>query len=177
MQHRPWRKTGYQITTLIAVALLLLILFVSAGYFFALDQPALNPGREPLEAAFARNLDLWNSRRPVAFDYVVERDCVCAADYRRPYLARENRQSRAAAYTSPLADVDDTASTAPPEPVWLDGLFELIADAIRNAAAVTVAYDPAFGFPTRVDVDWSGQTADDDQRFRVRDFRVIEYRE
>lgn len=177
MQHRPWRKTGYQITTLIAVALLLLILFVSAGYFFALDQPAVRPDREPLAAEFDRNLDLWNSRRPVAFEYVIERECFCAADYRRPYLARENRELRDAVYSSPLTGADDMGSTTPPEPVWLDELFDLIADAIGNAAAITVAYDPAFGFPTRVDVDWSEQAADEEQRFRIRDFRVIEYRE
>lgn len=177
MQHRPWRKTGYQITTLIAVALLLLILFVTAGYFFALDQPAVEPGREPLTAAFDSNRDLWNSRRPIAFEYVVERECFCDDDYRRPYLAREKDDLRVAVYASPLVDADEPAATMPPEPVWLDDLFGLIEDAIRNAAAVSVTYDPAFGFPTRVDIDWSQQAADEEQRFRVRDFRVIEYRE
>lgn len=177
MRHRPWRKTGYQMTTLIAVALLLLILFVSGGYFFALDQPGIQSGREPLAAAFEQNLDLWKSRRPVAFEYVVERECFCVRDYRRPYLAREQRGLRVAVYASPLAGVDDTPSATPPEPVWVDDLFGLIEDAIRNADAVSVVYDPAFGFPTRVDIDWSQQAADEEQRFLVRDFQVVEYRE
>lgn len=177
MQHRPWRKTGYQITTLIAAALLLLILFITAGYFFMLQAPAVKPDREPLRLAYDRNLALWESRRPVAFEYVVARDCFCVPDYRRPYLARESGDRRLAVYASPLAPQNDATATEPPGVVWLDDLFALIGEAIGSADAITVIYDPGFGFPTSVSIDWSYEVADEEQRFTVRDFQVIEYRE
>lgn len=177
MKHRPWRKTGYQITTLIAAAVLLLILFVTGGYFFTLDPRADAVDRELLRSRFESNRALWQSRRPAAFDYVVERECFCNAEFQRPYLVREKDDRRTAVYASPLAGADDRPAAAPPEPFWLDDIFVLIEDAIRNADGITVIYDPAFGFPTSVTIDWSVQTTNDEQHYQVRDFQVSVYRE
>jgi hypothetical protein len=177
MQHRPWRRTGFQATTLIAVALLLLILFVTAGYFFTLATPGTMPVRDGLQSAFERNAELWDGRRPDAFEYVVERSCFCAPDYRQPYRVRESGSERSARYASPLAPDAREYRGSPPEPVWIEDLFSLVERAIAEADTVEVGYDPAWGFPTSISIDWSQQAADEEQRFSVRDFRVLEYRD
>ena len=38
MKHRPWKRTGYQLTAHLAVVLVLLILFIVAGFFFFLPE-------------------------------------------------------------------------------------------------------------------------------------------
>lgn len=177
MQHRPWRRTPFQVTTLIAVALLLMILFVLVGYFFTITGPGADPARQSQQAEFQTNLELWRSRRPIAFEYIVERSCYCAPDYRRPYRVRERDDGRAAIYASPLEPGSQTVDGDPPEPVWLEDLFVLVGRALTEADEVRVSYDPAFGFPTNISIDWSQQQADEEQYFVVRDFDVIEYRD
>jgi hypothetical protein len=176
MQHRPWRNSPYQLTTLIAVALLLLILFVSGGYFLMLPDSATIDRRDTLLSSFNNNLAYWESRRPIEFEYIVERACFCAPDYIRPYRVRERSEYRDTSFVV-LIDIEPTDIGSPPEPVTIDGLFALLADAITAADEVSVIYDPAFGFPTSVTIDWSTGQADEEQRFLVRDFQVIEYGE
>lgn len=177
MQHRPWRKTGFQATTLIAVALLLLILFTLTGYFFTLHSPGGNAAHAAELEAYERNFALWRSRRPAAFEYVVTRDCFCVAEYRQPYRVREDEAGRRASYASPLAPEARQYRGTPPEPIWLEDIFVLVRRAIDEADALSVSYDPGFGFPTSVTIDWSERAADEEQRLAVRDFRVIEYRQ
>lgn len=176
MQHRPWRGSPYQTTTLIAVALLLLILFASAGYVLMLPDSGGNAARSASSASLESNLALWQSRRPNAFEYVVERSCFCAPDYTRPYRVRERAGQRDTTYASPLSTRDVVDTGPPPEPVGIDELFALLAEAIPQADEVSAVYDPAFGFPTRITIDWSYAMADEEQRFSIRDFEVIEYR-
>ncbi|MDX1498860.1 MAG: DUF6174 domain-containing protein [Woeseiaceae bacterium] len=175
MQHRPWKKTGYQATTLIAVALLLLILFVSAGFLLVLEKPAASAGRGALEAEFERQAEFWAARRPRAFRYVVERSCFCAPDYRQPYVVREEGDVHSVAFASPLAPESREYRGTPPEPELIGNLFDLVRRALAEADAVDVSYDPAFGFPASITIDWSYDLADEEQYFSVRDFEVIEY--
>ncbi len=161
--------------TLITVALSLLILFVTGGYFFVLNRPEPDTAQSPSEAAFDSNLALWQSRRPEAFEYIVERDCFCLPEYRQPYLVRVIGNRRSVAYASPLEQDSRLYQGEPPQPVYLDDLFTLAARALRDADDFDIVYDPAFGFPTRLVVDWSLRQADEEQRFTVRDFQAIEY--
>ena len=174
MQHRPWKKTGYQATTLIAVALLLLILFVSAGFLLVLEPPA-TAGRGALDAEFERHAELWLSRRPQAFRYVVERSCFCAPEYRQPYLVHEEGDDRTVTFASPLAPESRENRGTPPEPELIGDLFTLVRRALAEADTVDVTYDSAFGYPSSVTIDWSYEIADEEQYFSVRDFEVIEY--
>lgn len=177
MQHRPWKKTGYQATTLLAVVLLLLILFVSAGFLLVLEKPAATAGRGALEAEFERHAELWASRRPRAFRYVVERSCFCAPEYRQPYRVHEEGDIRDVSFASPLAPESREYRGRPPDPELIGDLFRLVRRALAEADAVEVSYDPGFGFPSSVTIDWSFELADEEQYFSVRDFEVFEYRD
>ena len=58
MKHRSWRNTGFQPTSLIAGVLLLLIVFVSVGYFFFLAEPRLSAEQQAELAGHACGLGL-----------------------------------------------------------------------------------------------------------------------
>lgn len=175
MKHRSPRKTGYQLTNFIAVLLLLFIVFVSVGYFFMISQPESNPERAELRHELERNLALWEARRPAAFSYRVARHCFCTADYRRPYRVADGDREARFAYASPLDDGPAGVDGAPPEPLRIADLFSMIDEAIEDAESIDVRFDPAFGFPTRIELDRS-QATDDELGIDIYDFEVTEYR-
>lgn len=175
MKHRPARKTGYQLTNFIAVLLLLFIVFVSVGYFFMISTPETHPQRTELRAELDRNLELWEARRPAAFSYRVARQCFCTADYRRPYRVADDESGPQFAYASPLDGGPAGVDGAPPEPLRIADLFRIIGDGIEDAESIDVSFDPAFGFPTRVELDRS-PAVDDELRIEVYDFEVTAYR-
>lgn len=174
MKHRPAKKGVPQITTFMAVLLLLFIVFVSVGYFFTIPEPGADPRRAAMRGQLDRSRSLWDARRPAAFRYDVARHCFCTAEYRRPYSVTESAGSPVFAFASPLAPGGDPNDGAPPEPLGIAGLFGLIDDSLSSAAAVDVAFDPGYGFPTRIVLDRT-DAADDELRIEVYDFEVIEY--
>jgi hypothetical protein len=55
----------------------------------------------------------------------------------------------------------------------IDELFDIIEDARRrDAASLAVDYDPTYGFPTRVSIDYHREMADDEIVYRASDFVI-----
>jgi hypothetical protein len=150
----------YQLTTFLALVLLLLILFISAAYFFLIPAPEKPSGQGDLLAELATNRSTWESERPASYRYVVDRDCYCGPAYVEAYVATEQRGSRSAAFTIEIETATGEFISAPPGPVWIDDLFDLIEQSIRDEKAVDVEYHEDLGFPVSI----------------VRDFEVLEYR-
>ena len=67
----------YQLTTFLALVLLLLILFISAAYFFMIPAPEGAAEQGDLLAEVAAKRSTWESAQPASFRYVVDRDCYC----------------------------------------------------------------------------------------------------
>jgi hypothetical protein len=57
-------------------------------------------------------------------------------------------------------------------PVTIDDLFDLLEDAIDHADFVDVDYDPVFGAPIRIEIDYLRQAVDDELSFLVSDLRL-----
>lgn len=124
MKHRSGRKTGFQPTFLIAGVLLLLILFVSAGYFFFLHQAGLSQDQESALTELHERRAEWEDERPPAFHYEVERP---ADD------------------TSPFTVVEDLDQ--PDNRALIDEFFVRIEKAMLAGEPVSVSYDARFGYP------------------------------
>lgn len=125
MKHRSERTTNTQIVPLIAGALSLLILFVSAAYFFFLYQPGMSPEQAAALTELYERRAEWQAERPPAFQYEVIR----AADSNQPFTVIE--------------DLDDD-STRP----WLDEFFADLEAAMVAGERVSVSYDARFGYPS-----------------------------
>ena len=67
----------YQLTTFLALVLLLLILFISAAYFFYIPAPGEAAGKRDLLAELNDQRSAWSARRPAAYRDVVDRECYC----------------------------------------------------------------------------------------------------
>lgn len=148
MKHRSERKTGYQPTSLIAAVVLLMILFVCIGYFFFLYQPGLSPDQQAALVELRDRQAEWETERPPAFRYEVERQCDCPLEYIQPFTVIES-----------LDDVDNHA--------WIDGFFVLIENTMLAGEPVSVSYDARFGYPNDF-------TIGSEDTF-IRDFEVLQY--
>ena len=166
----------YQITTFLAVVMLLLILFISAAYFFMIPAPDQDPAEKDLMAELATNRSTWTSAQPASFRYVVDRDCYCDPAYVEPYVATEDRGRRSAAFVIEIESSAGEFISMPPEPVWIDDLFDLIEESVRDGDHVVARYDKARGFPVSILVHPDPPPPDSVYRVEVRDFEVIEYR-
>jgi hypothetical protein len=148
MKHRTWRKSGFQSTSLIAGALLLLVVFVSVAYFFLLADSGPSPRQQEMLAQLQERRDEWVSKRPPAFRYEIERECDCPLSYVEPFTVVEY-----------LDDPDNQA--------WIDQYFERLAAAILGGSDVAIGYDPRFSFPNDFHIA--------EEQTYIRDFEVLEY--
>lgn len=166
----------YQLTTFLALVLLLLILFVSAAYFFYIPAPGEASGERDMLAELRDQRSAWHARRPAAFRYVVDRDCDCERAYVEPYVATEGSGGRTAAFTIEIETESGEFIAVPPDPAWIDDLFELVEQSLREQKHVDVAYDKEFGFPGSVLVEPAPRSPASVYRVTVRDFETLEYR-
>jgi hypothetical protein len=166
----------YQITTFLALVLLLLILFVSAAYFFVIPSPDTAHEQEDALGVLAQNRAGWESGRPASFRYVVDRDCNCGPEYAEPYIAAEQGSSRTAFFSIEVESASGEFLSSPPDPVWIAELFDLIARSLRDDKVVEVEYDKELGFPVSIVVHPGPAPPDSMYRVEVRDFETLEYR-
>ena len=164
------QKPGFQTATLLAGVIMLMIIFVSAGYILTL--PGTDPvaERDPLLLELDEQRSLWQRRRPDAFEYVVDRSCQCSAEFNAPYrVSVDNTGTRF------RFDADYGASVAverPPEAADIDQLFNLVEAAVVSGRSVQVFYDSDYGFPAIARIGADGYQNDEEFTFDVRDFRV-----
>ena len=166
----------YQLTTFLALVLLLLILFISAAYFFMIPAPGVAPGYGDAEAELGVRRSTWESRRPASFRYVVDRDCNCDPAFVEPYVATEERGSKSAAFLIEIESDNGEFVSRPTDPVWIDDLFGLIEQSFRDGMVVDVDYHKDLGFPVSILVRPDPAPPDSQYRIEVRDFEIIEYR-
>ena len=126
----------------------------------------------PLDEAQARLNDarrMWRSQSVSAYSYVYARSCFCAPDAREPVriIVRSQR-------VQSVVTVSTGASRSPAEFRTIDGLFDMIQDAIDDGVASVVAeYDPRLGFPRTVYIDVDARLADEEVAFEARDLVPI----
>jgi hypothetical protein len=166
----------YQLTTFLALVLLLLILFISAAYFFFIPAPDKSSDDGDRLVVLAQRRATWEAERPASFRYVVDRDCYCERTYVEPYVAIEEHGSRSAAFTIEIESPAGDFIAVPPGPVWIDDLFDLIEQSVREEKSVDVAYHKDLGFPVSIVVHPQPAPPDSVYRVEVRDFEILEYR-
>jgi hypothetical protein len=175
MQKRSWRKGVYQSTTLVAVALLLLILFVSVGYFFLIPQTEQSQANTAMLRRMQLNKAKWENNKPLSFRYVVRRSCYCEAEAVTPYVATEERGVKTAVFRIEVESASGEFLSSPPNPVWIADIYAELADAIASAEAplIEVSYDGKLGYPATVNIRYP--MPDAYVRYDIQDFELIEH--
>jgi hypothetical protein len=166
----------YQITTFLAVVLLLLILFVSTAYFFVIPTPDKVRAQEDALGILAENRTAWESSQPASFRYVVDRDCNCDPEYVEPYVATEDGSTRAANFNVEVESASGEFLSSPPDPVWIGDLFDLIERSLSDDRVVDVKYDKDLVYPESLVVHPEQPSPGSVYRIDVRDFETLAYR-
>ena len=165
MSRRDRPRGTFQPTTLIAGALLLLILFVSAGYFFWLIPGGASDDVDPVDRHEAR----WTDSKPLAYRYVVRRSCDCPRDVLEPYVVTVSNGRTSFAFPIPVESMDGGFIDVPPAPESIADIFAAIRGAAADRADVSAGYDRQLGFPVAVTIRDGGNT----RGWEIRDFEVL----
>ena len=166
-------KPGFQVATLLAGVVLLMIVFVSAGYFFTIFDTAPQDTPNPRLAEVTEREAQWLQQRPARYRYTVDRDCYCEPAFREPYTVTVDGELRSLGYSSSFENPNMDPVLNPPEPVEVIDLFQLLYNVAEHADALSVSYHSEFGYPEIIRIDWRESQADDEQYFTIRDFRVL----
>lgn len=130
------------------------LLLMTAAGLAACSQPNDDHG---LATARAR----WASRAPDGYRFDWKRGCDCPAEVYRPIeITVASGQIAAAVYSddrNPVAEqFRSTLRT-------VDGVFDDVQKAIdQHAAEIDLTFDPSYGYPTSVFIDYSHQIADEE---------------
>ena len=111
----------------------------------------------------------WEHTRPAAYTYTVALYCFCPQEGSGPVIV-----SVRDGVVESRTYVDNGAAVAPTDAgnfPTVDGLFEVIEDARQRADAIDVTYDPAFGFPAVISIDYIRTSADDEITYRATSFQ------
>ena len=164
---KKYRPEGrYQVTSHVAVILLVMILFVSVGYYLYLAKPDEQAERLELMAEYEAAAARWAARQPAHFRYALDRTCDCPDEDGRAYVVTVSDGQRSAEFPIPVESVDGELITAPPRPLWIDDIFGIIERALRSGAVIDVRYNRALGYPESVVIG-------PDEQYEIRDFERV----
>lgn len=136
-------------------------LFLLAG--LACEAPTAPGERDSLEAARTR----WRALGSQSYTYEVNRSCFCLLGGRLMSVTVQAGQVTAAEFQDSGAGVETALLSYVPT---IADLFDMIEDALnRNASYFAVTYDPGYGYPTRIEIDYSSSAVDDEVAISARD--------
>ncbi len=123
---------------------------------------------DDLRSEIERSRLLWSTVEPDSYEYVLERICFCGEEARGPVRVRvENGSIDELRYTMPDLPVDSSLWSLFPD---VDGLFDLLENALdRDAAQIDAIFDPDWGIPVDLFIDYSREIADEEVGFVVRE--------
>src|SRR5690349_9005378 len=107
------------------------------------------------------NWDRFQSVAPLSYSYVVRVNCECPTDITRPVIVWVDRGSIEYLY------YEDDGSSVPlsyaSSFLSAEQLFDAIQDGIdRRADVIEVDYDPTYGYPTSVYIDYDRNRVDEE---------------
>jgi hypothetical protein len=117
---------------------------------------------------FQQQRSQWERQGLSNYAYTLNVACFC------PYLGPVRVDVRAdSVYRAML--VDTGLEIADPDSFnikTIDGLFEVLERALKEADEVEVDYDAQYGFPTLISIDYYKDAVDDEISYRATDLQV-----
>lgn len=128
----------------------------------ACEAPTAPGERDDLASARAR----WTASGADSYTYDVNRSCFCVLGGKSVTVTVQNGGVVSASLAESGSQVDNALLTYVPT---VPDLFDLIEDALsRNPAFFSATYDPTYGYPTRIEVDYSANAVDDETAISTR---------
>ncbi|GIV59918.1 MAG: hypothetical protein KatS3mg043_1007 [Rhodothermaceae bacterium] len=146
--------------------LLLGTLFLTGGCAFLEARDETLPEGIPLRLEEARQR--WERQRLSDYDVLLSRLCFCYPAGTFTVFVRADTV-RAVVSEASGAVLDPEQRRIFPT---IDGFFDLVAQAQAGADSLMVLYDPVWGVPTRIVIDWVEHAIDDEIRYEIHGLSV-----
>jgi hypothetical protein len=126
---------------------------------------------QPLDEV-AQHRQQWTQQNVAHYRYTIENSCFCVEEARGPAVVEVNGDKTVSvthvATGQPSGDFFQQVDT-------IGDLFTIIDEAKKNGAdEVTVTYDEKYGFPLTITIDQDFQMADEESRYTISNFEVIQ---
>lgn len=132
----------------------------------ALDN-TLNAAAHKLKAAEKQ----WQRNRPEHYAYTLQRTCFCPPEANKPLEVRVFQGKVQQATVMP--DGTPLPSERMFNALTVEELFTKIRDAIDNkAVSVEAQYDPQYGYPISIRIDYSSMLADEELHLTASGFKI-----
>jgi Family of unknown function (DUF6174) len=122
--------------------------------------------RAQLESARAR----WATSGGASYTFELTRNCECLLAAQPVSVTVVSGQVVVAEYAGSKQPVEAELLA---NVLTVPDLFDMIAGALdRGAASLSASYDPLYGYPTSITVDYSATAVDDEISLTARDLRL-----
>lgn len=113
---------------------------------------------------------LWHDRGAESYTYTVNRSCFCVLGGRTVTVTVTNGTVSSAEHAESGAAVDAALFTYV---ATVPDLFDLVQSALdADPAYFFASYDPVYGYPTRIEIDYSNNVVDDEIAISARDLTL-----
>lgn len=150
--------------------MLMSTLFRHVAPFLAAVSLACGDSTSPEEGDLRAARRRWETAGRLSYSFTLSRSCECTPEMAGPVrVTVQDGAVVSRVYVSGGGPVPPVLESAFPS---IDGLFELIEEALRqNAYSLDVRYDATLGYPTIISVDYDRQIADDEFVHIVSDYQ------
>jgi len=113
-----------------------------------------------------KNRELWNQSSIT--QYTLDYFNLCFCDFKRVKVTVQDNKIVAVHVSSYQGEfIRDVPASEFGDFLNVEGLFDLIASAIVKADEVQVDYNPKFGYPESIYIDYKESTIDDESRYQI----------
>ncbi len=125
------------------------------------------------DSQLSRARSRWRSAHISHYSYKLSVGCFCAFTERMP-LTVEVQDGRVIS----MSYRDGSAVSSQDQQIFadyqtIDALFDFTSQSIHKADNIKVQYDPTYGFPSSVQIDFIRNAADDELSLSVSDFQRL----
>ena len=126
-------------------------------------------------SGFQQNQAKWEGQNIDHYRFTVAVSCFCPfANVEVTYEVQNGQVVNQSVQSSPDNPVDEALVSDFYGPYnTIEKVFGYVGGAIKDADETTIEYDPVYGFPTNVSVDWIKQAVDDEMYLTLSNFEVL----
>ena len=126
-------------------------------------------------SAFQQNQKNWEGQNINHYRFTVAVSCFCPfANVEVTYEVLNGQVVNQSVRSSPDNPVDEAlVSDFYQSYNTIEKIFDYVGGAINDADETTIEYDPTYGFPTDISVDWIKQAVDDEMYLTLSNFKVL----
>lgn len=127
-------------------------------------------------SALQQNQAKWQAQNIDHYRFTVVASCFCIfAGSEATYEVQNGQVVKETIQPAPDRPFDPATASEFYQPYNTIGkVFEYVEKATKEADQTTIEYDPTYGFPSDVSVDWVQQAADDEVYLTLSNFEALD---